>query len=287
MRQTIKKFLWVGWLGVQPPIRLGIFLVGAERGISRRSQHLWRRLGARYIGFNPIDSYNGGAPPYLGFDTLAIGPKNIGEGYRRNTPVIYYSFDQNFAGFFGVNGEQAVDGAIAILNSAFTNNPATGQYLTNGVDSFSPDLLEYPLQSQSENYSAAAVGLLDLKSVTLAVMMEQLGLADSIRYTWILHNRYQNPGTTAPCPAGYVYLVTLRNFDIIASSLSELQYSAYVNNGLYSYSIPDDCGAAGSTRRRMPTRLKYPLIPWSIIHRSRPAGKWPRVHWRTDFFTPA
>ncbi|MGO9586448.1 MAG: Ig domain-containing protein [Limisphaerales bacterium] len=261
MRQTIKIFLWVVGLVFSLQSVRAYSLLGpsaAYPGVPSTFGDAWEQ---NTIGFNPIDSYNGGAPPYLGFDTLAIGPKNIGEGYRRNTPVIYYSFDQNFAGFFGVNGEQAVDGAIAILNSAFTNNPATGQYLTNGVDSFSPDLLEYPLQSQSENYSAAVVGLLDLKSVTLAVMMEQLGLADSIRYIWILHNRFQNPGTTAPCPAGYVYLVTLRNFDIIASSLSELQYSEYVNNGLYSYSIPDDCGAAGSDSPPDADAVEIPADP--------------------------
>jgi hypothetical protein len=193
------------------------------------------------IGFNPITSYLG-APPYLGPEVLASGPKNIGEGYRRNTPVIYYSFDQSFAGFFGVYGEQAVDSAMAILNNAFTNNPLTGQYLTNGVDSYSPDLSEFPLQSQSQNHQATVLGLLDLKSTTLAVMMEQMGLADAIRYVWVLHNRQVMAGAT--CPNGVDYLVTMRNFDIIASPLNQLQYSAYVNGEIYTYFIPvDNCGA--------------------------------------------
>jgi hypothetical protein len=41
------------------------------------------------------------------------------------------------------------------------------------------------------------------------------------------------------------YLVAMRNFDIMASPLTQSQYSAYVNGELYTYTIPvDNCGAA-------------------------------------------
>ncbi|MGA2280506.1 MAG: Ig domain-containing protein [Verrucomicrobiota bacterium] len=240
MLQLLKKVLWMGLLAFGWQTACGYSLLGPSAlypGVPSPFGDVWED---NTIGFNPIPIYNGGAPPYLGFDTLQIGPKNIGEGYRRNTPVIYYGFDQNFAGFFGVNGEQAVDGAMAVLNNAFTNNPL-GQYLTNGVDSCSSNLVEFPLQSQSQNYSATILGLLDLKSQTLAVMMEQLGLADAIRYVWVLHNRYQTSGAALPCPYGMIYLVTMRNFDIMASPLNQLQYSMYVNGELYTYSIAEDC----------------------------------------------
>src|SRR5712671_1089083 len=29
--------------------------------------------------------------PYIGYDPLPIGPKNIGEEYRRNTPIVFYT----------------------------------------------------------------------------------------------------------------------------------------------------------------------------------------------------
>jgi len=45
--------------------------------------------------------------------------------------------------------------------------------LTN-VDSYSPNLTEFPLNSQSVNYSAATWGLMDLKSTTLALLLEQM-----------------------------------------------------------------------------------------------------------------
>ena len=59
--------------------------------------------------------------PDLGYmvpDCGDIGaPKNIGEDYRRNTPVLYYAFDENFLDYFGSNGVWAVDQAFAILNN--------------------------------------------------------------------------------------------------------------------------------------------------------------------------
>ena len=90
-----------------------------------------------------------------------MGPKILGEGYRRNTPVMYYAYDANFLDFFGSNGVAAVDSAFAILNNAFTNNP-TG--MTNGLDGYSASLSEFPLESQSINYQAQSLGLMDLKS---------------------------------------------------------------------------------------------------------------------------
>jgi hypothetical protein len=124
------------------------------------------------------------------------------------------------------------------LNNAFTNNPLTGEYLANGVDSYSPGLSEVPLQALGLNYSAFAAGLLDLKSSTLALLVEQLGLADAVRYTWVIHDRFQPVGTT--CPIGTEYTVAMRNFDITASPLNQLQYSPYVNGVFYGYYIPVD-----------------------------------------------
>jgi hypothetical protein len=231
MLQLLKRFLCFGLLAFGLQTSWAFSLLGPSAtypGVPATFGDPWQ---VETIGFNPIPTYDG-APPYIGIDPLAIGPKNIGEGYRRNTPVIYYAFDQNFATFFGVNGEQAVDQAFAILNA-----------LTN-VDSYSSNLVEFPLQSQSQNYRATTLELRDLKSTTLALMMEQMGLADAIRYTWILHNRYHETGAgLPPCPADMVYQVVMRNFDIVASPLNQLQYSAYVNGELYTYYIPVDlCG---------------------------------------------
>lgn len=174
-------------------------------------------------------SGNGGdawQSPVIGYGALK-GPKNLGEEYRRNTPVMYYAFDANFMNYFGPEGASAADNAFVVLNA-----------LTN-VDNYSKALSEFPLVSRHKNFQAQALGLLDLKSYTLGIMMEQLGLANPVQYTWTLHDRYQEPGFT--CPAGMDYLVVQRNYDYISTPLNQLQYSPYVNDTLYSYQIIETC----------------------------------------------
>jgi hypothetical protein len=158
------------------------------------------------------------------------GPKNLGEGYRRNVPTYYYACDANFLNFFGSNGVVAIDQAFNIMNSALTN-----------VDAYSSSLSEFPLNSQAFNFQASALGLLDLKSETLGIMVEQMGLANPLRFAWTLHDRYLPSG--AQCP-NYIYLVVQRNFDITASPLNQVQYSPYVNSTLYSYYIYEVCPAS-------------------------------------------
>ena len=156
------------------------------------------------------------------------GPKNLGEEYRRNTKVMYYAYDASFLDFFGSNGIVAVDGAFTIMNS-----------LTN-VSSYSANLSEFPIESRHVNFQAQALGLFDLKSFTLGALMEQVGLADPVRYVWTLHDRFLPPGTT--CQAGgEEYLVVQRNFDFVSSPLNQVQYSPYINDTLYSYQIIEDC----------------------------------------------
>ncbi len=179
----------------------------------------------------------------IGYDVQGDlnAPKNIGEGYRRNTSVMYYAVDANFADFFGTNGLGALQSAFSVLNSTFTNNP-TG--VTSGLDGYSASLAEFPLNSLHYNYQAQALGLYDVKSTVFSMMMEQLGLADPIRYDWTLHTRFLLPNTT--CPAGEVYLTVQRNFDtggypVPGSSTVDSLYSPYVDGTLYSYQIFEDC----------------------------------------------
>lgn len=168
---------------------------------------------------DPVIAYN--LPGDIG------APKNLGEEYRWNTPVLYYAFDQNFLDYFGSNGVQSVEEAIAIYNA-----------LTN-VSSYSADLAEFPLEALQFNYQAQALALFDLKSATLNLLTEQMGLAEPDRYTWTLHDRFLTPGGT--CPVDMNYLVVKRNFDPVPSALDQLQASSYVNGTLYSYFIAEFC----------------------------------------------
>ncbi len=253
MRQLIKSFLCVGGLLIGLQSAWGFALLGPVAN----GGDAWQ---VTLIGYNPMA---GLGPPWI-TDDLPAGPKNLGEGYRRNTPVMYYTFDSSFGNWFGASGETAVEQAFDILNNAFTTNNVTGR-LTNGVDSYSPNLAEWPLNSQSENYTAQALGLLDLKSTTLTLLLEQMGLADAVRYTWALHDRYIPAGASCTPAAynnsvGYEYRVIQRNFDVITSPLNQFQYSPYVNDELYSYYIYENCGQAGASPPDADA-LEIPLDP--------------------------
>jgi hypothetical protein len=233
MQQMIKKLFWIalltaGWQAAWAYSLLGP--VGAGEDASEQVTE---------IGYNPLGL--GTAPPFF-TDTQPSGPRNLGEGYRLNTPVLYYTFDPSF-GYFGANGETAVQQAFDTMNT-----------LTN-VDSYSTNLTEFPLNSESINYQAQVLELADVKSTTLSMILEEMGLADPVRYTWVLLDRYNPPGATCPQggpPLGYQYIVAQRNFDITATPLNFNapdvgQYSPYVNAELYSYFIFDNCDLAGAS----------------------------------------
>jgi len=163
-----------------------------------------------------------GGPEYLGD---VGGPRNIGEEYRRNVPVIYYTYDTSFLGFFGSNGVAAVDSAAAIMNT-----------ITN-VDLL--DFSKFPMDSQHFNYEAESLYLTDLKSTALHLFLEQLGLAQPERFTFTLQERILPAG--GKCPVDEEYLLVQRNYAFTNTALNQIQYSSYVNNVLYTYEILEAC----------------------------------------------
>jgi hypothetical protein len=217
----LKKSLWLFLLALSLQGALAFSLLGPVGNGDDSYQ-------VTTIGYNPLANANG--PPFF-IDGQPSGPKNLGEEYRRNVPVLYYAADSTFLNYFGSNGLAAVDQTYAILNN-----------LAN-VDTYSKSLTEFPLNTTEPNYEAQALELTDLKSEALYLMTEQLGLADAVRYTWALHDRFQPPGTT--CPNSTEYAVIMRNFDISSTPLNQVQYSPYVNGVLYDYFIFENCGAAG------------------------------------------
>ncbi len=92
MRQILKKLFCIGGLGLAACSCWGFSLLGP----------LNEAYQVPEIGYG------------IGGDLG--GPKNLGEEYRRNTPVLYYAFDANFIDYFGSNGMYAVEQAIAIMN---------------------------------------------------------------------------------------------------------------------------------------------------------------------------
>ena len=165
------------------------------------------------------------------------------QGYRRNTPVLYYSFDSSFLHFFGTNGAGEVDKALAVYNN-----------LAN-VSAYSQDLSEFPTETRRVNYRAAADLLQDVKSEAMGMMTEQLGFWQPVRWVWCLHDR-QHIGTVA-CPADMFYSVIKRNYDLVPSALGQYQSSSYVNDVLYSYEIFEGC----NTSPLLADAVEFPVDP--------------------------
>src|SRR5689334_3044410 len=116
----------------------------------------------------------GGQPQGLGYSLPGDlgGPMFSFEAYRWTLPLVTYAFDSTFLRYFGTNGVAEVEQALAILNAL---PPASAM---------SDTLDEYPLDSKGENSDAAALGLLDLKSVTLSFLVEEMGLANPERFVF-------------------------------------------------------------------------------------------------------
>lgn len=153
------------------------------------------------------------------------GPMDIASGYRWNVPVVTYGFDQSFLDYFGTNGVAAVESAIKILNDL---PPASSLMLTN-----------YPLDSQHINYYAQSLSLIDLKSQTLPLLLEHMGLAQPTRSIYVLQQWdliliNETSGLLQDVFEGTnlsSYIVT-RNYDP-----QDLSHSPYINDTLYSAQI--------------------------------------------------
>ena len=111
------------------------------------------------LGYNIPDS----APEYG-------GPRLRGDEYRLSTPIVTYGIDGSFLEFFGVDGARAVDEAFEVFNS-----------ITN-VSAFSQNLEEFPLKADGVNPTAAALGLLDLKTQLMGQILATMGLTSPERW---------------------------------------------------------------------------------------------------------
>ena len=153
------------------------------------------------------------------------GPMNLHDGFRWNAPVITYALDQSFIDYFGPDGVKAIDEAFQYFNDLDTaaKTPA--------------DLSEYSTATARQNYEAAALGIIDLKSTAMSMIMEQLGFADPVRFAFTLRARSVR---TVNMIMYTNYTTILRNFDPVT-----LNSSPYVNGTLYTfenneYTVPFD-----------------------------------------------
>jgi hypothetical protein len=100
----------------------------------------------------------------------------------------------------------------------------------------SESLAEYPLDTLRFNYTAQSLAIVDIKSLTLSLLLEQLGLAAPERFSKTI--RDQKPSQAAPDE--FEYAVVTRNFSpvpVVPGDIRTYTYSPYVNGTLYTYVI--------------------------------------------------
>ncbi|MEY4691070.1 MAG: hypothetical protein RIT19_1395 [Verrucomicrobiota bacterium] len=179
------------------------------------------------LGYNIPDS----APEYG-------GPRLRGDEYRLSTPIVTYGIDGSFLEFFGVDGARAVDEAFEVFNS-----------ITN-VSAFSQNLEEFPLKADGVNPTAAALGLLDLKTQLMGQILATMGLTSPERWCWSIRARAVDP---------IRYSVVNFNYDPVSG-----RPSRYINGTLYSYVLRDIFNDAGarifSDAREIPVDSANPNV---------------------------
>lgn len=238
----IKRYFWIVLLAAGLQTSWGFALLGPQTLANGADSWQTAVIGYHYAY---SQGFGAGAPTFLGD---IGGPRNIAEEYRRNVPILYYTYDQTFLNFFGANGAASVDGAYAIMNSV----PSADKM----------DLSLYPLESMQANYTAQADFLTDIKSVTLHLLVEQLGLADAERFVWTLHDR----ASFGPvCPLDMAYTVVQRNLDYLPSSLNNIQYSSYVNDTLYSYFLVENCVGPNPLAFTVPFLADPEAVPYTAV----------------------
>jgi len=157
-------------------------------------------------------------------------PEDLLTVYRWNTPVITYAFDEDFIRYFGPRGMKAIDEAMQILNDV----PASTK--------MSEDLSEFPLNTTHLNYEAGHLGLLDVKSFALELLVEEIGLADPIRWNFAIRRRIN----VAPQNFG-IYEIVKFNFDPVS-----LRTSSYINGTLWTYTLIESIPAKTSFLQPVP-----------------------------------
>ena len=183
----------------------------------------------------PYVSWMDEAKSYRQYSDIG-GPMNIGEGYRWNVPFVSYGFDKSFLEFFGSNGVTAVESAIEVLNSL---PPASQIALTN-----------YSTSVFRLNFRAVAQNLIDLKSETLFLLLQHLGLAEPQRFAFCLRD-------SIPANGDFVDTIIQRNFDPFT-----LQTSSNVNDVAFTDFVWHNAGRADAYELAVDPLMsgRYPAV---------------------------
>ena len=150
-------------------------------------------------------------------------PKATDRGARRfwrwNQPYFVYSFDASFVGYFGTEGMDAVHQAINVVNDFFVNEDYSGMGEL--------DLMKHGFAGNYNttwvNTTAANAQIIDIKSLTLGMMVNHLGIGNSHRHM------FTGVSVSSANNATQNFQVALRNYDptslLPTDTINGVQYS--------------------------------------------------------------
>ncbi|MCH2386422.1 MAG: hypothetical protein MK293_14320, partial [Pedosphaera sp.] len=171
------------------------------------------------------------------------GPTELKTFFRVNNPHLTYAFDLSFVRYFGIEGMEAVHDAVHVINDFFV--PVDGSY--EGVSS-----IDYARHGYLSNYNTAWVNttaenqqVLDLKSLTLGILLNQLGVGNPHRYAFSIKGIVANAANSQ-----WNFNVTLRNYDPIT-----WQPTDKINGVTYSYRLIHDANGTGGGTINTPSTV--------------------------------
>jgi hypothetical protein len=145
--------------------------------------------------------------------------------YRWNIPQFVYSFDASFVNYFGFEGMEAVHEAIDVMNDFFVNDHYQGvSQLDLARHGFAGNYNTTWINTTAQNEQ-----IIDLKSLTLGMMVNHLGLGNPHRHAFTIAEATNSVGTAVN------FNVWLRNYDPVT-----LNKTNVINGVNYSYRLATD-----------------------------------------------
>ena len=188
---------------------------------------LWAQKSNAFVLVGPMDPAElaSGGIDFNYTDDLG-GPKELKTFFRWNIPLLTYSFDASFMQYFGLEGREAVKEAFTAVNDFFENDEYSGV-----------SELELTAHGFRSNYNTAWMNttaknaqVIDIKSLAMGLIVNQLGLGNPYRYAFGIHSTSTNSAGTQ-----INFNVRQRNYDPITYKPSSL-----INNVNFSYRLIHD-----------------------------------------------
>ena len=154
-------------------------------------------------------------------------PVRVKEFYRWNYPKFTFAYDSTFVRFFGHNGMNAVSNSFRVMNDFFV--PEDGRY--KGVSQLQL-ISEYEghFRTWYFNPSANVGNVTDIQSMTLGLLVNQLGLGNPHRYCFVIEDIM---GVNVANSTG-TFQIGIRNYDpytyLPATIINGVQHSYYITS---------------------------------------------------------